>query len=86
MNVFALRNQLITSFASYVKSFIHLSDERIERYILGGSRNALIHSKVREVAADFSSPQFCRMPLDVKPDEIYNVVPVRGLGFSAHVK
>lgn len=33
MNVFALRNQLIANFASYVKSFIHLGDERIERYV-----------------------------------------------------
>jgi hypothetical protein len=33
MNVFALRNQLIANFASYVRSFIRINDERIARYV-----------------------------------------------------
>jgi hypothetical protein len=33
MNVFQIRQQLISEYASYVRSFIHIRDERIREYV-----------------------------------------------------
>ena len=33
MDVFALRNQLLTDYAAYIESFIHISDERIRQRV-----------------------------------------------------
>ncbi|MCH8291522.1 hypothetical protein IH992_10530 [Candidatus Poribacteria bacterium] len=35
MDIFEFRNQLLNDYASYIKSFIHIRDERIRELVLG---------------------------------------------------
>ena len=53
-----------------VENFLVEEEQRIEGYILGGSRDVAFDGKVREVGADFRNAQVGRMARMVKADVV----------------